>query len=108
MEGCSLRIIGTPQRPLVCHANIRSVEDVECKAILIDVLLDSATAVLGGFSTVSCSLLRESYYVDGNTAFVYGIRNRDSGRWSFYYWTQVLSPLRIASSKQGSLKQLPL
>ena len=107
LEGCSLRIVGTRERPVVCHANIRSVDDVECKAILVQVLLDSATAVTS-FSTVSCSLLRESYFSEGRTALVYGIRNPKSGRWSFYYWTQVLSPSSIVKSKSGLVKQLSI
>jgi hypothetical protein len=106
MEGCSLRIVGTPTSPLVCHANVRSIDDVDCKRDVVQVLLESATAVVEGFSTVSATLLREQYFEAGYTAFVCGQRDRDTGEWSFWYWRQDLSTKGLSGSKVKSAKEL--
>lgn len=106
MEGCSLCIVGTPTAPLVCHANVRSIDDVDCKREVVQVLLDSATKVIDGESTVSATLLREHYFEAGFTAFVWGRRDTGTGEWHFFYWCQLLSLKNLSGSKVESTKTL--
>jgi hypothetical protein len=106
MEGCSLCIVGTPTAPLVCHANVRSIDDVDCKRDVVQVLLDSATVVVKSLSTLSATLLRAQYFEAGYTAFVCGQRSRDTGEWSFWYWRQDLSLKGLSASKVKSAKEL--
>lgn len=106
MEGCSLRIVGTKSAPLVCHVNVRSINNVECKRDVVQVLLDSAPGVINTFSTVSATLLRSEYFEQGYTAFVWGMRDRRTGHWRFFVCRQTLSPLGLHASHVVSTERL--